>query len=228
MTIRRIAIEVSTATRRITRYIVARVVSLMHAEYRKFVNHPIFGGEEWLPFIREEFEEFAQDIANRRPQLGTPRQRTLSQGELSRAEMDKSKEIGLAGFTLANLRRFIAMPAVAALVGAAEKVMDLVRLTKQRRAERRKVYQRRWAEKHDNERIERMIAERENDGWSDDDDYDASPPLRHRSLKSMPAHLRIPEGMILEEWMGSIMSISGEDGWNRVWAERQRWLATAA
>jgi hypothetical protein len=88
MTIRRIAIEVFTATRRITRYIVARVVALMHAEYRKCVNHPSFGGEEWLPVIRDEFEEFVQDIASRRPQFGTPRQRTLSQGELSRAEIN--------------------------------------------------------------------------------------------------------------------------------------------
>ncbi len=209
MTIRRIAIEVSTATRRIAKYIVARVVSLMHAEYRKLVNHPMFGGEEWLPVIRDEFEEFARDIANRRPLFGTPRQRTLSQGELSRAEMDKSKEVGLAGFTLANLRRFIAMPAVAALVKAAEKIIDLVRLTKQRRAERRKVYQRRWAEKHDDERIEHMIAERENDGWSDDQDYDASPPPPPKP-KSIPARLRIASaGSIHDQFVAFERALPG-------------------
>jgi len=82
------------------------------------------------------------------------------------------------------------------------------------------------AEKRENESIERMIAERGNDSWSDGAGYDSgSPPS---IPKSIPAHLRIPEGMILEEWMESIMSVTGEDGWKRVWSERQRWLAAAA
>ena len=104
----------------------------------------------------------------------------------------------------------------------------LIRLTKQRRAERRKVNQRRWVEKHDDESIGRVIAEREYEGWSDAAGYDARPAFPPPTPNPIPAHLRIPDGMNLEEWMESIMSISGEDGWKWVWSERQRWLAAAA
>jgi len=85
----------------------------------------------------------AEYISSRGRVWGTPRTRAYA-GELTRDELEKSDNVGLCKAVLKWLTRFVASPAIAKLVDAAQKMKAVIDRTKEQRARRRRRYQDDW------------------------------------------------------------------------------------